>query len=433
VNAKGKIVVVRRFAPDGEKFSDDQLSRRYGDLRYKAWNAREHGARALVVVDDSAKDEAPLPRLSVDSQGDAGIPVVVVKRAAGAALLDGKKHKATIKVALTMEKKPAYNVIGRIEAPAARKKPGVIVIGAHYDHLGLGGAGSLAPGVSAVHNGADDNASGTAALLEVGRTLLSHQGELERDVWLVAFSGEEMGVLGSSFFTRSPPDGLKMTDVVAMLNMDMVGRLRENRLTVLGGESAAEWPELVMPACAGRKIVCTVNGSGYGPSDHTPFYAAGVPVLHFFSGAHGDYHKPSDDAEAINAAGLAQVALVVADVALAVSIRPQKLTLQNAPAPAAGGDSRSYGASLGTVPDYGGPPSGKTGVLLAGIRPGSAAEKAGMQRGDILVGIGNHEIRSIEDFMFVLKSSKPGDKTTVTVERAGKRVTLDVTFGQSTR
>jgi hypothetical protein len=384
-------------------------------------------------VDDSAKDEAPLPRLAVDSQGDAGIPVVVVKRAQGAALMDGKKHKATVKLQLQLEKKPAYNIVGRIEAPAAGKRPGVIVIGAHYDHLGMGGPGSLAPGVSAVHNGADDNASGTAALLEVGRALVARQSELQRDVWLVAFSGEEMGVLGSSFFTRSPPEGLAMADVVAMLNMDMVGRLRENRLTVLGGESAAEWPDLVGPACTARKVSCTVNGSGYGPSDHTPFYAAGVPVLHFFSGAHADYHKPSDDAAFINAAGLAQVALVVSDVALAVAGRSGKLTLKTSAAPAMGGDSRSYGASLGTVPDYSGPPSGKPGVLLAGIRPGSAAEKAGMQRGDILVAIGKHEIRSIEDFMFVLKSSKPGEQTTVTVERAGKRVTMDVTFGQSTR
>jgi len=443
LNVKGKIVVVRRFAPDGEKFHDDKLSRRYGDLRYKAWNAREHGARALVVVDVpvvgkaagapiAPAEDAPLPKLGIDSQGDAGIPVVVITRVAGAPLFTGK-HKATVRVGLSVTKKPAYNVVGRIEAPAAGKLPGVVIIGAHYDHLGMGQTGSLAPDVVAVHNGADDNASGVAALLEVGRQLVARRAELKRDVWLVAFSGEELGALGSAHFVSHPPAGLAIADVVAMLNMDMVGRLRQNRLTVLGGESAAEWSELVSGACKGRKVGCTVNGSGYGPSDHTPFYAARVPVLHFFSGAHADYHKPSDDASLINAAGLAQVALVVADVGLAVAGRAGPLTLKSAPEPPSGGDSRSYGASLGTVPDYSGPPGGKTGVLLAGVRPGSAAEKAGIQRGDLLIGIGKHEIRTIEDFMFVLRNSKPGEKTTVTVERAGKQVTVDVTFGESTR
>jgi membrane-associated protease RseP (regulator of RpoE activity) len=368
----------------------------------------------------------------VDEQGEAGLPVVALTRAAGAALYDGKKHQVKLRVALTHDKQPAFNVIGRIEAPAAGKLPGVIVIGAHYDHLGLGGQASLEPGVTAIHNGADDNASGVAALLEAGRALVARRSELKRDVWLVAFSGEELGVLGSTWFTRNPPKGLAMADVVAMLNMDMVGRLRQNRLTVLGGESAAEWPELVDPACKARKVVCTVNGSGYGPSDHTPFYAAGVPVLHFFSGAHAEYHKPTDDTALVNAAGLAQVALIVGDVAIAVAGRTGKLTLKTSAPPPPRGDMRGYGASLGTVPDYSGPTGGKKGVLLAGIRPGSAADKAGVKRGDILVSIGDHEIRDIEDFMFVLRKSKPGEKSTVTVERDGKRVTLDVTFGQST-
>jgi Zn-dependent M28 family amino/carboxypeptidase/Tol biopolymer transport system component len=438
LNVKGKIVVVRRFAPDGEKFKDDKLSRRYGDLHFKAWNAREHGAKALIVVDvpvgaGKPAADAPLPRLNVDGQGgDAGIPVIVVTRAAGAKLMSGK-HQAVVKVGLQQEKKPAYNIIGKIEATGPGKLPGVIVIGAHYDHLGMGQVGSLAPDVQAVHNGADDNASGVAALLEVGRTLVARRAELKRDVWLVAFSGEELGVLGSAYFVSHPPKGLAIADVVAMLNMDMVGRLRMNRLTVLGGESADEWPALVSGACAARRVECTVNGSGYGPSDHTPFYAAKVPVLHFFSGAHADYHRPTDDAALINAAGMGQVALVVADVALATAAHDARLTLKSTDAPPPDGDRRSYGASLGTVPDYSGPPAGKSGVLLSAVRPGSAAEKAGMKRGDLLVGIGDHEIRTIEDFMYVLQGAKPGQKSSVTVEREGKKVTLDVTFGESTR
>jgi Iap family predicted aminopeptidase len=438
LNVKGKIVVVRRFAPDGEKFKDDKLTRRYGDLHFKAWNAREHGARALVVVDvpvgaGKPADDAPLPKLGVDGQGgDAGIPVIVVTRAAGAKLFGGK-HQAVVRVGLQQEKKPAYNIIGKIEATGSGKLPGAVVIGAHYDHLGMGQTGSLSPDVVAVHNGADDNASGVATLLEVGRVLVARRAELKRDVYLVAFSGEELGVLGSSYFVSHPPTGLAIADVVAMLNMDMVGRLRMNRLTVLGGESADEWPQLVNGACTAHRVDCTVNGSGYGPSDHTPFYAAKVPVLHFFSGAHADYHKPTDDASLINAAGMGQIALVVADVAIATAARAARLTLKATDAPPPDGDRRSYGASLGTVPDYSGPPSGKSGVLLAAVRPGSAAEKAGMQRGDLLIGIGSHEIRTIEDFMFVLRNAKPGEKSKVTVERDGKKVTLDVTFGESTR
>jgi hypothetical protein len=230
-----------------------------------------------------------------------------------------------------------------------------------------------------------------------------------------------------------PPPGLVIADLVGMINMDMVGRLRMNRLTVLGGESASEWPEIVNAACGARHVDCTVNGSGYGPSDHTPFYAAKVPVLHFFSGAHEDYHKPTDDSARINAAGMGQIALVVSDVALALAGHAAKLTYKATDAPPPEGDRRSYGASLGTVPDYSGLPEGKTGVLLAAVRPGSAAEKAGMARGDVLIGIGTHEIRTIEDFMYVLRNAKPGEKSTVTVERAGKKVTLDVTFGESTR
>jgi hypothetical protein len=444
VNVKGKVVVLRRFVPEDAKFEDDKLQRRYGDLKYKAWNAREHGARAVIIVDapvpPKGKDmpaEAPLPKLAIESSagGDAGIPVVALKRDVGAALFDKKtgKHRAVVRVILDKKQETVHNVVGKISAPAEGKLPGIVVVGAHYDHLGLGGPASLAPESHDPHNGADDNASGTAALLEVARELVARRRELKRDVWIIAFSAEEMGVLGSSALVKTLPGGAQIADVVAMLNMDMVGRLRENRLALLGGESAEEWKELMAPLCKARRVGCTAGGDGYGPSDHMPFFAAGVPVLHFFTGAQPQYHKPADDAGLINGAGLAQIAGLVADTALTVAARPQKLTLKAAPAQTPQGDVRSFGASLGTVPDYAGPPAGKTGVLLAGVRPGSPAEKAGMQRGDLLVQIGKHEIRTIEDFMFVLRKSRPGEKTTVVVEREGKRVTLEVTFGESKR
>ncbi|HEX6903398.1 MAG TPA: M28 family peptidase [Thermoanaerobaculia bacterium] len=437
VEAKGKIVVVRRFTPTGAPFDQQEAERRYGDLRYKAWNAREHGAAGLIVVDlpeGTPGDETPLPSLIIENTevggGDAGLPAVVVKRAAGARLF-APGARAELAIDLERRTKPAVNVVGVVRAGAASRLPGAVLVGAHYDHLGHGGSGSLTPDSRDVHNGADDNASGTAALLEVARQLAAGRGRLQRDVYLVAFSGEESGVLGSTAFTRHPAAGLAMTDLAAMLNMDMVGRLRGNMVTVLGGESAEDWKSLVDPACERALLLCSVSGEGYGPSDHSPFYAAGVPVLHFFTGTHDDYHKPSDDWQRINAAGGARVAGLVGDLALEIANRPQRLAYKSAPAPAPRGDNRTFGASLGTVPDYAG--DGRPGVLLAGVRPGSAAEKGGLQRGDLLVELGGKAVRDIQDFMYVLQRAKPGDKATAVVERDGKRLALEVIYGKSSR
>jgi C-terminal processing protease CtpA/Prc len=220
-----------------------------------------------------------------------------------------------------------------------------------------------------------------------------------------------------------------MKGVAAMLNFDMVGRLRANKLSVLGSDSAAEWGALVAAACAGAKLECSAGGDGYGPSDQTSFYAAGVPVLHFFSGSHTDYHKPSDTADRINAAGAGQIAQLVADVALTVSELPKALSFQKVAPEAPKGDVRSFNASLGTIPDYAGPPEGG-GVLLAGVRPGSAAEKAGLRRGDTLIGLGKTELKSLHDFMFVLNGSKPGQTLTARIKRDGKVLEVAVTFDE---
>ncbi len=438
LDVQGKIVVVRRFVPAGEPFDDTEVERRLSDLRYKAFNAREHGALGLLMVDlpagDGPADEAPLPRLEVEGPGDAGLPVAAITRAAGAGLFAGG-HRARLAVDLKRKKESAENVLGVLRAGPAKgqpqEAPGAILIGAHYDHLGLGGRSSLAPDVAEPHNGADDNASGTAALLEAARQLVARRAELRRDVYFAAFSAEETGILGSTHLTRAPTPGLDVPALVAMINMDMVGRMQGNRLSVLGAESAAEWRELVPPLCLEAKLDCSLGGDGYGPSDQTPFYAAGVPVLHFFTGVHDDYHKPSDDTGRINAAGGAQVATLAAEVAAALAGRSGKLTYKQVAAPAPSGDVRSFGASLGTIPDYAGAEGGKKGVPLAGVRPGSAAELAGMQRGDLLVELAGHPLESIHDFVFVLRQAKPGDKATAVVERGGQRIEMVVTFGVS--
>jgi Tol biopolymer transport system component len=443
LNAKGKIVVVRRFVPDATAFSTTDAKRRYGDIRYKAWVAKERGAKAVLIVDaplasttstkaPMGQDEAPLPKTMPEGPGDAGILVVAVKRGAlGQSLIDGKPVKAKVTVALKTQEVPAFNVVGKIAAKKAIGGP--IVIGAHYDHLGLGGRDSLAPDKQEPHVGADDNASGTAAVLEIARTISAQKDSLQRDIYLMLFSAEETGVLGSNALMKKPPKGLKAKEILAMLNLDMVGRMRENKLTVIGGETADEWVGLVEPACAEARVNCATTGGGFGPSDHSPFYGAGIPVLHMFTGSHGDYHKPTDTADKINAGGAAKSAEVTARLALALSKRGNKLTYKSVPTPPPRGDLRSYNASLGTVPDYAGPPNGQRGMLLAGVRPGGAADLGGLKRGDILVKIGAHDIGSVNDLMYVLNSSKPGETVTVAVMREGKRVEMPITFQESTR
>jgi hypothetical protein len=466
LDVKGKIVVVRRFAPEGAPFDTPDKARRAGDLRGKAWLARERGARALLVVDLPARpgkaagdwhppEEAALGKPRAEGYGDAGIPVLMVKRAAIEPLLDKLEKKLPVKaeleVALGFTTEPAFNVIARlpganviarlpganVAAPGASAKSKgrpTVVVGAHYDHLGLGDHHSLAPDSHLPHVGADDNASGTAGMLEVARQLSARVAKLPVDVVFIAFSGEESGVLGSTHFTRSPTGGLAPSDLRAMLNLDMVGRLRDNKVTVFGTASAAEWNALLAPACAAARVDCApVEGGGLGPSDQMPFYAAGVPVVHFFTGSHADYHKPSDTADKINAAGAGQIAIAVASLASAVGERTAPLAFKKIPMPAPEGDVRSFNASLGTVPDYAGPPGGAPGVLLAGVRPGGAAEKGGLRRGDILLRLGLHQIGNVEDLMFALNASKPGETVTAIVKRDGHEVRMPVTFTEGHR
>jgi Tol biopolymer transport system component len=449
IDVKKKIVLVRRFVP--ELFSTPDVQRKYGDIRRKAFWAREKGAAALLVVDDPAPpnspgdwtppEEARLPALAPEGYSDAGLPVVVVKRSVGHPLIERLLKKKPVRGKITLRLSPvssvAFNVAGRIVSDAKDKLPGVIVVGAHYDHLGRGGRHSLAPHSNEPHVGADDNASGAATLLEVARELASKKSELRRDVVIVAFSGEESGVLGSAHFVHKwleRTKSKKLGEVYAMLNMDMVGRMRENRLQVLGAESAAEWRELVDASCGSAKVSCAASGDGYGPSDQTSFFSAGAPVLHFFTGTHSDYHKPSDTADKINAAGAMQTGKICASLAIAASKREAALTFKaDAEGPAPRGDMRSFNASLGTIPDYGGPPNGKKGVLLAGVRAGGGAEKGGMRKGDILVKLGASEVGSVEDLMFVLNAHKPGETVPAVVLRDGKEVKLEVTFQEASR
>jgi hypothetical protein len=297
-----------------------------------------------------------------------------------------------------------------------------VVIGAHYDHLGHGGSFSMAPGDSSIHNGADDNASGVAALIDIARRL-SRGPRPARSIVFVAFTGEEEGLIGSAFYAGHP--ALPLEGTRAMLNLDMVGRLGNGPLIVYGTDTAPEWAAVLDSAARAAGVETRGGGDGFGASDQTSFYARGLPVLHFFTNVHGDYHRPSDDWEKIDAAGLDKVAQIVTAVARSVASRPQPLTFVRAaaPPPAASG---GYGAYLGTIPDFTPVPDG---VKLSGVRAGSPAERAGLRGGDVLVRLGDDEVHDLQGMTNALRAHKPGDTVRVDVLRDGARLTLTATLG----
>ncbi len=215
-----------------------------------------------------------------------------------------------------------------------------------------------------------------------------------------------------------------------MINLDMVGRLREDKLQILGTASATEWPELLQPLCTRDRLECEMGGDGYGPSDQMSFYTAGIPVVHFFTGTHEDYHKPSDDTAKINAEGAARVADVVTDTLVALSKRPARLTYVTATAPPPSGDARSFGAGLGTVRRL---MPATSPVRISGTRPDSAAAKAGVLAGDRIVELGGAQIRNIYDYVYVLRNAKPGDKAKLVVIRGEQRLELEVTYDEGRR
>jgi Peptidase family M28/PDZ domain len=302
-----------------------------------------------------------------------------------------------------------------------------IVIGAHYDHLGEGGsASSLAPGDPAIHNGADDNASGVAAMLKVAERLAAAPRPA-RSVLFIAFTGEESGLLGSAHFVANST--LDRGTMTAMINMDMVGRLGAGPLIVYGVDTAEEWRTLLDPAAARAGVSVAVRGEGYGPSDHTSFYLKDVPVLHFFTNTHADYHKPSDDWQKIDGPGLEKVAAIVGDIATATANRRPMLTLRRGagePPRPAGSGTAGYGAYLGSVPDF---TPVERGVKLGGVTAGSPADKAGLRAGDIILGIGSHAVADLQGMTDALRLLKPGETATVRFSREGQTRDVPVTLG----
>ncbi|MFQ6045649.1 MAG: M20/M25/M40 family metallo-hydrolase [Gemmatimonadales bacterium] len=317
------------------------------------------------------------------------------------------------------------NVVGMIpgRGPLASQ---VVVLGAHYDHLGLGGMGSLDPdSIGIVHNGADDNASGTAALLEAARRLRELSAPSYRTLVFVAFTAEELGLIGSEHYVRNPVFPTDST--YAMINFDMVGRLRHDTLLVVGTGSAEELPELLEQVNARHGFVLRELTDPWGRSDHSSFYGQRIPVVHLFTNTHADYHRSTDDWQYISGGGIVRVAAFATDLAWLLVTRQPKLAFVDVPQPQPAAGGGGYGAYLGTIPDMTESPGG---VRLTGVRAGSPAERAGIRRGDILIQLGDHEVKDLYDMTDALRAHKPGDVVTVIVLREGEHVELTATLGK---
>ena len=339
---------------------------------------------------------------------------------------DLKQHGAVLtgwsaagEAQITRVKADVKNVIGVLdgEGPLADE---TIVIGAHYDHVGRGGNGSLAPGSTEIHNGADDNASGTVALVELARRLGQRKEKPARRLVFIAFTAEERGLIGSDHYIKNPVFPLEKT--VAMLNMDMVGRLLDEKLTIFGTGTATEWKDLIEKTNQGFQVVS--KPEGYGPSDHSSFYKKKVPVLHFFTGTHSDYHRPGDDWEKINIAGVQRVTDMIEQITLAVAQnpkRPEYLEVKGSAQIERGGN-RPY---FGSIPDFG---TDKPGYALGGVASGSPADKGGLKSGDLIIQLGAAKIENLEDFDLALRRFSAGDTVDVTVMRGTEKVTLKVTL-----
>jgi Zn-dependent M28 family amino/carboxypeptidase len=511
VDVKGKAVVILRHEPQQDNphsLFDGTKNSEHAPFRRKVSNAYEHGAAAVIIVNDefdvqknvealrnrwqaavddmsaentkfkaiekpsaddwkqheervgqlagdldkyakqlAAAQDPLLPFEGAGSEDSEGrdFPVLTLRRTALEPVVQAALGKSLSELEQEIDKGPTpqsatlagweiegqasvkreqaevKNVVAVLEGEGPHADE-TIVIGAHYDHLGMGGAGSAAPGVKEIHNGADDNGSGTTVLIEVARQLAARGKPLPRRIVFIAFTGEERGLIGSARYVRNPLFPLDKT--VAMLNLDMVGRLEGDTLIVHGTGTAKEFDALVDRLGKDAGFDITKKPGGFGPSDHSSFYGAQIPVLFFFTGSHKDYHRPSDDFDKLNIAGMRRVGELVTETAVALAEaegRPQYVEVKEASTLGGGGD-RPY---FGSIPDFA---QEDPGYALSGVTKGGPADRAGLKPGDNIIQLGDSKIGNLEDFDSALRKYKAGDKVPVVVKRAGKEVKVEVTL-----
>ena len=493
-SAKDRAAVIFAGTPDGDN-PHGQFARA-GEIRFKAAAARAAGARALLIIANEEKlADDRLSRLSYDNAGEAGIPVLVVSRQvatkilgtqlsnyekiADARIVPAKTNQdptldrtitqshifrlpvggldLSITTDVIRRESPSFNVVGILPGSDPKLKDEAIVIGAHYDHLGRGGEGSLAPREGEIHHGADDNASGVAGLLELARILSSQNPKPRRTVVFIAFSGEEEGLIGSNYYVDHPI--VPLANTVAMINMDMIGRMRERKLIVGGVGTAPDWRDIIARENLDNQTISlaelanpnrtpgkatavigangqvtsaivhpqhfdlTLNEDGYGPSDHSSFYAKQVPVLFFWTGNHEDYHKPSDTADKINYEGEARIVSFIANVVRDIDTGNKRPTYTVAKSESQG-RAMGFRVYLGTIPNYA---DSNDGLKLDGVRDDSPASKAGLKSGDKIVKLAGREVKNVYDYTYALGEMKAGQEYQVEVVRGNEKLTLKIT------
>ncbi|MFN7450543.1 MAG: M28 family peptidase [Pirellula sp.] len=448
IDVRGKVVIVLRKEPqanDPKSPFDGTEPSQHALFTTKEINAAKHGAAAMILVNDASSEAAsPNSLLPLSSGGGLikdQIPTLFMKRSilqewlktAGRSLkeiestidrelkpqsfvLPGFRAKGS--VAIERTKLRSINVLGLLPGQGALANQ-YVVVGAHFDHVGMGGAGSLAPGTIAVHNGADDNASGTVSLLECARRLAGIAKENptrdRRNILFITFSGEERGLLGSIYYVNHPRFELEQT--VAMLNMDMVGRLTNNELTVYGTGTAKEFDGMLDTMNSKLAFNIQRMPEGLGPSDHESFFRKDIPVLHFFTGLHDDYHRPSDDFDKINFEGMERIARMVTDLTDRIATDANRPSFIKVTGRANPQSNRTRTVRLGVR---------LNGMVVDRVLPRSLAEKAGIQAGDTLIAVNSQEISSRSELDTSLRKSKKGDELAIGVLRGNEKVTLKV-------
>ncbi|HUT12205.1 MAG TPA: M20/M25/M40 family metallo-hydrolase [Thermoguttaceae bacterium] len=470
VDVKGKAVIILRHEPqqaDPKSVFDGTKITAHAPLASKISNAYEHGAAGVILCTDlfevrqnilrshekpAAESDPLLPfRATGGGPTRKDFPIVhchreVLDRILTAALeIDLAKIEERIDADLEPQSRelPGWRITGQVdivrktavlnnvvavlegEGPLADE---TIVIGAHYDHVGTSETGGLlsrlltaASNEDRIYNGADDNASGTAALIEIARSLAGRPEKLRRRVVFIAFSGEERGLLGSAQYVAHPLFPLENT--VAMLNLDMVGRLRDDKLTVMGSGTAKEFDPLLDKINQRHAFTLSKSPGGFGPSDQASFYGKNIPILHFITGGHSDLHRPSDEFEKLNVPGMRRVSRFVEEVAVALADaeeRPQYVSIPRGQT--SRGGNRPY---LGTVPDFG---AQDDGYAVAEVIPGGPAEKAGLRAGDVITQFGQSKIGNLEDITGALSKHKPGDRVKIVVRRSKETLTVEATL-----
>ena len=460
IDVTGKAVLVFRHDPEegnpGDRFTKDPSEP--STFINKARNARKHGAKAILFITDPnhhttapdtlAKDVAELDArdLSIIAMHTTRAAVMPLFEKSGKNLADAQKaidedHKPQsfelkdTKIRVVTDVRPVHktvrNVLASVSGSDSTLKNEWVVIGAHYDHLGLGDADhEMYPtDVGQIHHGADDNASGTSGVLELARLIQNNRQTFKRSVLFMTFAGEELGLFGSSHFVNHPT--VPLTSITAMINMDMIGRLSSRSLNVMGTGTSPDFPAWIDEANKDVGLNITKSNGGHEGSDHISFDGKHIPILFFFSGLHSDYHRPSDTADKIDAAGAIKVLSLAAGAAERIANAPAKLQYTEVKEDrpqgggGTGGGGSPYGTYFGSVPDF---RDDLSGVLFADVRADSPAGKAGLKAGDLLVEFAGEPIKNLYDFTDALAAKKPGDVVSVVVKRGTQSIKVNVTL-----